>query len=64
METGQSGMWSTVCSIENHPMKGEFHCWLYHCLYDHMNLSWDDILRIGMIWVDIIVFYQHMTKIQ
>jgi len=37
----------------DHPMKDEFHCWLYHCLYDHTELGWIDILRIGSIWVEI-----------
>lgn len=33
----------------NHPtneMFGEWHCWFYHCLYDHTDLSWDEILTI------------------
>lgn len=33
----------------NHPtneMFGEWHCWFYHCLYDHTSLSWDEILTI------------------
>ncbi len=25
-------------SIDGHPMQGECHCWLYHCLYDHTPL--------------------------
>ncbi|WP_148799340.1 hypothetical protein [Campylobacter concisus] len=29
-----------------HEMFGEFHCWFYHCLYDHTDLSWDEILTI------------------
>ena len=35
--------------FENHPtheMSGEWHCWFYHCLYDHTSLSWDEILTI------------------
>ena len=27
-------------------MSGEWHCWFYHCLYDHTDLSWDEILTI------------------
>jgi len=33
----------------NHPtneMFDEWHCWFYHCLYDHTSLSWDEILTI------------------
>lgn len=29
-----------------HEMSGEWHCWFYHCLYDHTDLSWDKILTI------------------
>ena len=40
------------------PFEGEHHCWLYHCLYDHMCLAWRDLLRIGSIGVDLRVTYQ------
>ena len=49
--------------IDGHPMQEEFHCWLYHCLYDHTNLWFDDMLRIGSIWVDIQVWYQHNYEV-
>ena len=29
-----------------HEMSGEWHCWFYHCLYDHTDLNWDEILAI------------------
>ncbi|WP_462107928.1 hypothetical protein [Campylobacter concisus] len=29
-----------------HEMSCEWHCWFYHCLYDHTDLSWDEILTI------------------
>ena len=29
-----------------HEMSGEWHCWFYHCLYDHTSLGWDEILTI------------------
>lgn len=32
-----------------HEMFGEWHCWFYHCLYDHTDLSWDEILTIDKI---------------
>ena len=49
--------------IDGHPLQGEFHCWLYHCLYDHTDLWFDGMLRIGSIWVDIQVWYQHGCKV-
>ena len=42
-----------------HEMKDEHHCWLYHCLYDHTSLTWEDIMRIGSFWADIRVKYQY-----
>jgi hypothetical protein len=44
-------------------MQGEFHCWLYHCLYYHTGLRWDDLLRIGHIWINMQVRYQHTAHI-
>lgn len=38
---------------ETHPMHSEFHCWLFHCLYDHTHIGWANILRIGEVWIDI-----------
>ncbi len=48
---------------DGHPMQGEFHCWLYHCLYDHTDLWFDDMLRIGHIWVNMPVTYQHTSVV-
>lgn len=44
---------------ERHPMK-EYHCWWFHCLYDHNNLEVSDILSIGNISSDIKVYYQFL----
>lgn len=43
---------------DTHPMKGEFHCWLYHCLYHHTSLSWGNILRIDSIEIDLKLCFQ------
>jgi len=48
-------------SMDGHPMQGEFHCWLYHCLYDHTPLAPEDLLRIGHILVNLSVIYQHAS---
>jgi acetoin utilization deacetylase AcuC-like enzyme len=37
----------------DHPMYGEHHCWLFHCLYDHNYLTWEEIATIQDFWVDI-----------
>ena len=47
----------------DHLMKGENHCWLYHSLYDHTHLSFEDLLRIGTIWSDIEVCYQYVDTV-
>ena len=44
---------------ENHIMKDDYHCWLFHSLYDHSDLNWEDILNIGEIYSDIKVIYQY-----
>lgn len=53
------------CSIPDmdHPEQNEHHCWFYHQLYDHSKISWDDMLRIGDIWVDINLMLQHHLKL-
>jgi hypothetical protein len=41
----------------------EYHCWFYHQLYDHAKISWDDMLRIGEIWVDLNLTLQHHMEL-
>jgi hypothetical protein len=41
----------------------EPHCWLYHRLYDDSDLTWNDLLRIGHIWVDMQVIYQYEVAV-
>ena len=52
----------SIPDIDN-PDLNEHHCWFYHQLYDHAGLSWDDMLRIGDIWVDINLMLQHHLKL-
>jgi len=44
----------------------DYHCWLFHRLYDHSepSVSWRDLLRIAWVWVDVTVEYQNSLKIQ
>jgi hypothetical protein len=48
-----------ITSINYCPSKecheGEHHGYLYHALADHCNLDWRDLLRIGELWVDVII---------
>jgi len=43
-------------------MKGEHHCWLFHCLYDHTNLTWEQISSIQTFWIDIKPWYQYQYE--
>jgi hypothetical protein len=51
-----------IMDLDN-PTQLEYHCWLYHHLYDHAGLCWEDLLRIGRIWVDLKVTYQRMAEV-
>jgi hypothetical protein len=47
----------------DNPDQREHHGWFYHQLYDHTKISWEDMLRIGDIWVDINITLQHHLKL-
>jgi hypothetical protein len=53
--------WNVFATQEGHPMAGQRHCWLFHCLYDHEGLSWRDLLRIGGVWIDLAVILQRLS---
>ncbi|MFP4333512.1 MAG: hypothetical protein ACLFQJ_09440 [Campylobacterales bacterium] len=46
----------------NCPISKEYHCWWYHCLYDHNDLTVEELLSIGTIWCDIKVAYQYLNQ--
>jgi hypothetical protein len=48
--------------IDN-PDQNEHHHWFYHQLYDHTKIKWEDMLRIGDIWVDIKITLQHHLRL-
>ena len=54
------GINHNVSNPENNPMKGEHHCWLYHCLYDHTHLSWEEVTSIQTFWVEIKTLRQYV----
>lgn len=43
----------------NHPLQHQHHCWLFHELYDHTYLAWQDILDMEAIWIDVVLVTQH-----
>jgi hypothetical protein len=40
----------------------DHHCYLLHDLYDHQDVTYKDLSRIGEIWVDYNVTYQHIYE--
>jgi hypothetical protein len=56
--------WNEFQCMDGDPQQQEHHCWLYHHLYDHSGLRWEDLLRIGHIWVDLQVTYQSACEVE
>ncbi|MEI7610883.1 MAG: hypothetical protein WCJ64_26160 [Rhodospirillaceae bacterium] len=42
---------------------GEHHSWLYHCAYDHSGLGWRELLRVGLLWADLVVTRQSVFRV-
>jgi hypothetical protein len=40
------------------------HCYSFHHLYDHTDLTWFDIYNIDEVWMEIKVDYQYFRKIK
>jgi hypothetical protein len=57
---GNEESWNELGILDfDTPDKEEHHCRFYHALCEHCEISWEDILRIGDIWVDINLNLQH-----
>ena len=44
--------------FSGHPMANDFHCYTFHCIYDHTCLSWQDIVAIEDVRIEINVSNQ------
>lgn len=44
-------------------LKDQRICWSFHDLHDHHGLTWDQILQIETIWVDIKAIHQRVTTV-
>jgi len=51
--------WNEYQFSSVHPLKNQNHCYLFHCLYDHLHLSWSDILRIRHVFAHFNAVYGH-----
>lgn len=49
---------------EGHPLSGFSHCYLFHDLIDHTILSYQDLLDIEDIWIDVVLTIQNHAVIQ
>ena len=49
--------------IKNRALNIQKHCWLLHRLYDDFYVSWDDILRIETMWINVAVRYQYEIEL-
>jgi len=44
-------------------LKDQRICWSFHDLHDHHDLTWDQILQIERIWVDVKAIHQLVTSV-
>lgn len=46
-----------------HPLKNQQHCYLFHHIYAHTLLAWEDIIRIEEISIDVVLSVQNNTTV-
>ncbi len=46
-----------------HPLKNQQHCYLFHHIYAHTLLAWEDIIRIEKISIDVVLSVQNNTTV-
>jgi len=49
---------------ETHPLYGQKHCSLFHHLYDHTYLAWQDIIEVEEIWIEVILRLQNIQTVK
>ena len=49
---------------EAHPLRHIPFCYSMHCIYSHSELTWEDILQIDTVWIDVKVDYQFKLDIK
>ena len=48
---------------EKQPLYGQKHCALFHHLYDHTYLAWQDIIEVEEIWIEVILRLQNIQML-
>ncbi len=62
-ETNPRRNWNEFRHWDDHPLREEYHCWLFHDLYDHvLRCDWQAILSIGGIWTDVVLIQQRVES--
>jgi len=46
-----------------HPLKQQYHCWTFHNLYHHTVLGWTDIIRLNVIYANVIFHIINKTEL-
>jgi len=46
------------------PLHNDNHCWLFRCLYEEPGLSWEEIMKIGTVWIDVDVSHKKTYCLQ
>lgn len=54
----------TKSFCEGHPLNNFHHCYLFHDLIDHTILSYQDIVDIEDIWLEVVLRIQNFQEIQ
>ena len=55
--------WNEYQHWDGHPLQGEYHCWLFHDLCDHvLGYDWGALLGIGKIWTDVMLIQQRIES--
>ena len=47
-----------------HPLRHIPFCYSMHCIYSHSHLTWEDIVQIDDVWIDLKVDFQFMITIK
>ncbi len=47
-----------------HPLRHIPFCYSMHCIYSHSELTWENILQIDTVWMDVKVDYQFMFNMK
>jgi len=49
--------------LKDHPLKGHWHCWLFNQVYKDSILSWEDIIDVDEIWINVNLKYQQFSSV-